>query len=234
MAEIRNPFKAYQDAQQESRRQLITEELIKLQLDKMTFPTLTHLARRLADMINQRMLISYHNGKLTKMPAKIFPSTFLKNDMYRALLVSFISGNFVAKGSPRIKKAEVESLRKMYPGIDAYICSIELRITGLETQLERAQHFYPDGVNKRLFPPVMENAEAVDAKEHQRVKDDLDKTVTALSRIVGRVEYFEIDKHQKIIVDKSRFDAEVVDKRLLEPFFAHLTCVPILTHESEP
>lgn len=215
----KNTFKEYQQRNQDRRRSWLSEELLKLQTDKAQFKTLTHLARRAADMLHQRELLAHSLGKLEHQPARVSPSTLLRNDIYRVLLLSFQAGNLEAPGTSEIRSADIVSVRKNNPAVNVYLGDKELQIARLEEQLKNVQlamqkkhDIDSEGINKGT---------AV-SDELQVTRDNHDRTLTALYRLISKIEFLDLDYVGERVIDRSRFDEEIVDKRLLKPFFNYL------------
>jgi oligoribonuclease (3'-5' exoribonuclease) len=217
---MKNPFKIYQDNKRSYRLKLITEELAKLKKEKVIFKALTHLAKRLADMLYYREQLDFYSGTILKKPSKFSHITLLRNKRYRLMLTSYQSGLSSNPGTSEICIADISKLIKTNPALEGYLGQKDLEISNLKKIVERYQQqelkLIP--LSKCALQKTSEDNNA-DLNDLKNAKNDLDKLATSIHRMTEKLsDIIVIDYDRKSIIDRSD-NVEIVDSRLLKPFF---------------
>ena len=150
--------------------------------------------------------------------------------MYRVLLLSYQAGNFITSDTLQIRDTDIDAIRKNHPALNAYLGKKDLQITGLTLQLDNLRNMEQQKLNVDLMNTTAnEDADRINALH--LLKDDIDKTVTALYRLIKKIEYIKIDYEVETIIDLSNMNLEMVDKNLMKPFFRHLKMSTLIPHK---
>ncbi len=207
-------FMAYQNGIVSEREQSIHEILMLLGKSELKFPNITKLANHICAMLkiegktcNTTTLVrKSHTRDGTETP-----------NPYRLLLHKYLSGKYFGTAkNPSITAQDIKEIRKKYPAVDAYCSLKEGESKNLQEQVKHLTREI-DSLKggKSLLPERSATGE---------LPDHLDKTVTALKRLIDvNAEFIEIDWQKRAIVDISHRDPKVVvESDLLTAFFRAL------------
>lgn len=210
---LKNPFEGHQKKHKAAHEERIDEILVLLGKSKVKFKTLT-------------MLAEHVSGQLTRENMPLTSSALLRNkhikdgeltpNPYKILLNKYVIGKYFRNGDTReITVEDVDAIRRKNPVVDAYCSLKEGEVKNLEQQVN-------------MLTKEVSRLEGGKALAHPGATSDhsvqLDKTVTALKRLLGAAnDFFGIDWERRAIVDlSSRHPKVIVEPELLISFFEAL------------
>lgn len=242
MGKAKNNLRKYQKENVSQRTRLICGELLKLWKDKALFKDISGLANRLAEMVTLQEKKLYQDGKI-KYKRPVNYTTFIRaNSHYKHLLLSYMEGDFESIKSmaengiyeyndvqSKRQKINIETLLLQYPGIKAMFIKYDLSIKALNDEIRQIKDErnrmkqYIEGTGR---PKRNHEKEKKTKTQLQTIKDDMDKTVTALTHLINRYPFIEINWKRRAIIDladseSKALEKSIINKELLEPYFRH-------------
>ncbi|WP_136516218.1 hypothetical protein [Geomonas edaphica] len=217
-----------QDAKEARRLKLIREALVVLHYEKATYPDITALAKRVADLVTLQEM----TNSTIKKPG-ISYTTLLRNTPsgtpgpYRLQLDMFQAGQFNPTGNKQLTVKEVETYISQFPALRAYIAAKELEIGNLKSTIEEnlvmtkrlKQHLQVENKSTALIPIETQ----AKLEELQHVERDLALTCTWIERFLRELQWVEIDENDEVVRNKAKRGSPIVaDKSLFGPFFRAL------------
>lgn len=221
-------LKASQDAKEARRVKSINEALVVLQREKATYPDITALAKRVANLVTLQEM----TDPKVKKPG-ISYTTLLRNTpggtpgSYRLQLEMFQTGKFDPYGNKQLTAKDVERNIRQFPALRAYIAGKDLEISNLKNAIEENSR-----ETKRLKqqlqlenkgPAKISEGTLAKLEELHYAKLDLALTCTWIERFLRGVQWVEIDENEEVVRDKTkRGSPPVAEKSFFAPFFRAL------------
>lgn len=205
-----NTFQKFQEAKQTRRERLIVDYLTMLEKTRVSFKYVTDLAKHVA----------VHIGKVEE--GQCNPATLLRNDRYKALLLSYMAS--LASGTNSIRRATISD-----PAANALLVGSDLTISNLQRenarlliyieQLEARLAAQERNAAPALEPPSLEKSVNGDISHDYKYK--YIRTCQSLRLVMDYlVGQFEVDADCCVLKDatKRRGDNVVVQSDNIKPY----------------